>query len=265
MEAIQILVEGETDCNFLKALLAHMPNLPFSSSPASSTTWQKDASEKVPFQYTHLTDDLILILTTVKGWEKIRSYKMVLENRTLDGVPVNIQASAFLFDADAPTTSFGDPCNFGGHAARLAKLRELCVTASVQPDIFLFPDNQHDGTLETLLLDLIPEDYRRELIDGCWGAYCDCVTLANTPPASRNGPPPKINSTTPPSRMSPCGIGTLLPLTLSNVSLLPFLSLTRRVNAISTPVKRRLKSISHERGYLADLFVRLCATLCVPL
>ena len=122
MEALQILVEGETDCNFLKAFLAHMPGLPFSPSLTSPKAWQKGASEKVPFQYAHLTDDLILILTTVKGWEKIRSYKMVLENRTIDGVPVSIQASAFLFDADAPTTQFGDPCNFGGHAARLANV-----------------------------------------------------------------------------------------------------------------------------------------------
>lgn len=181
MEAIQILVEGETDCNFLKALLAHMPDLLFSPLLTSSKAWQKGASEKVPFQYAHLTDDLILILTTVKGWEKVGSYKMVLENRTIEGLTVNIQASAFLFDADAPKTPFGDPCNFGGHAVRLAKLRELCVTASVQPDIFLFPDNQHDGTLETLLLDLIPEDYRREFIDGCWGAYCDCVKTHKAP------------------------------------------------------------------------------------
>ena len=181
MEAIQILVEGETDCNFLKVLLAHMPDLPFSPSLTSPKAWQKGASEKVPFQYAHLTDDLILILTTVKGWEKIRSYKMVLENRTIDGVPVSIQASAFLFDADAPKTQFDDPCNFGGHAARLAKLRELCAKAFVQPDIFLFPDNQNDGTLEALLLDLIPEDCHRELIDECWGAYCDCVKTHNVP------------------------------------------------------------------------------------
>lgn len=181
MEAIQILVEGETDCNFLKVLLAHMPDLPFSPSLTSPKAWQKGASEKVPFQYAHLTDDLILILTTVKGWEKIRSYKMVLENRTIDGVPVSIQASVFLFDADAPTTQFGDPCNFGGHTARLARLRELCAKAASQPEIFLFPDNQRDGTFETLLLDLIPEARRREFIDGCWGAYCDCVKAHNAP------------------------------------------------------------------------------------
>ena len=175
MEALQILVEGETDCNFLKAFLAHMPGLPFSLSPASSKAWQKDASGKVPFQYASLTDGQVLILTVIRGWEKVGSYKMVLENRTIDGVPVSIQASAFLFDADAPTTLFGDPCNFGGHAARLAKLRELCAKASPQPDIFLFPDNQRDGTLEALLLNLIPEIRRREFIDGCWGAYCNCV------------------------------------------------------------------------------------------
>ena len=181
MEALQILVEGETDCNFLKVLLAHMPDLPFSPSLTSPKAWQKGASEKVPFQYAHLTDDLILILTTVKGWEKVGSYKMVLENRTIDGVPVSIQASAFLFDADAPTTQFGDPCNFGGHTARLARLRELCAKAASQPEIFLFPDNQSDGTLETLLLDLIPEARRREFIDGCWGAYCDCVKTHKAP------------------------------------------------------------------------------------
>lgn len=181
MEAIQILVEGETDCNFLKVLLAHMPDLPFSPSLTSPKAWQKGASENVPFQYAHLTDDLILILTTVKGWGKIRSYKMVLENRTIDGVPVSIQASAFLFDADAPKTQFDDPCNFGGHTARLARLRELCAKAASQPEIFLFPDNQSDGTLETLLLDLIPEARRREFIDGCWGAYCDCVKAHNAP------------------------------------------------------------------------------------
>ncbi len=175
MEAIQILVEGETDSNFLKTLLAHMPSLPFPLSPANSKTWQKADSEKVPFQYVRLTNGRVLIITIVRGWEKVGSYKMVLESRTLEGATVNIQASAFLFDADAPTTSFGTPCNFGGHAARLAKLRELCVKASPQPDIFLFPDNQSDGTLETLLLDLIPEVRRRTFIDGCWGAYRDCV------------------------------------------------------------------------------------------
>lgn len=181
MEAIQILVEGETDCNFLKVLLAHMPDLPFSPPLTSSKAWQKGASEKVPFQYTRLTDGRVLLVTTVKGWEKVGSYKMVLENRTIDGVPVSIQASAFLFDADAPTTPFGDPCNFGGHAARLARLRELCAKAASQPEIFLFPDNQRDGTFETLLLDLIPEARRREFIDGCWGAYCDCVKAHNAP------------------------------------------------------------------------------------
>ena len=181
MEAIQILVEGETDCNFLKVLLAHMPDLPFSPSLTSPKAWQKGASEKVPFQYAHLTDGRVLILTVIRGWEKVGSYKMVLENRTIDGVPVPIQASAFLFDADAPTTSFGDPCNFGGHTARLAKLRELCAKAAPQPEIFLFPDNQSDGTLETLLLDLIPEARRREFIDGCWGAYCDCVKTHKAP------------------------------------------------------------------------------------
>lgn len=64
-----------------------------------------------------MTDGRILIVTIVRGWEKVvGSYKMVLENRTLEGATVNIQASAFLFDADVPTTSFGEPCNFGGHA-----------------------------------------------------------------------------------------------------------------------------------------------------
>lgn len=181
MEALQILVEGETDCNFLKAFLAHMPGLPFMLSPANSKIWQKADPENVPFQYASLTDGRVLILTVIRGWEKVGSYKMVLENRTIDGVPVPIQASAFLFDADAPTTSFGDPCNFGGHAARLAKLRELCAKASLQPDIFLFPDNQNDGTLEALLLNLIPEIRRREFIDGCWGAYCNCVKTHGAP------------------------------------------------------------------------------------
>lgn len=180
MEALQILVEGETDCNFLKALLSHIPEIPFAVPTPSSDIWEKERAK--PYQHAHLRDGRVLVLTVVNGWEKVQNYTMPLTAVSLvDGTTAKVSASAILFDADAPKTQFDDPCNFGGHTARLAKLRELCAKAAPQPEIFLFPDNQSDGTLETLLLDLIPEARRREFIDGCWGAYCDCVKTHKAP------------------------------------------------------------------------------------
>ena len=179
MDVVHILVEGETDRAFLKALLARIPEIAFALPTASSAVWRTlriSPQQRTPPHCATLRDGRLLILTVVGGWANVSSYAIPLKAVTIeDGTTVSVSASAFLFDADAPTTSFGEPCNFGGHAARLAKLRELCVKASPQPDIFLFPDNQNDGTLETLLLDLIPEARRRTFIDGCWGAYRDCV------------------------------------------------------------------------------------------
>lgn len=174
MEAIQIFVEGETDCAFLKVLLSHISETPFTVPAPACDTWKKECVK--PYQYACLRDGRVLVLSVINGWEKVKAYTMPLTAVSLaDGTIAKVSASALLFDADAPTTQFGAPCNFGGYTARLARLRALCAKAAPQPDIFLFPDNQNDGTLETLLLDLIPEARRRAFVDGCWGAYCDCV------------------------------------------------------------------------------------------
>lgn len=180
MEAVHILVEGETDRAFLKALLSHISGIPFAVPTPACDIWKKACAK--PYQYACLRDGRVLVLSAISGWEKVEAYTMPLTAVSFDdGTTAKVSASAILFDADAPTTLFGDPCNFGGHAARLARLRELCVKAAPQPDIFLFPDNKNDGTLETLLLDLIPEARRRTFIDGCWGAYRDCVKTHGAP------------------------------------------------------------------------------------
>lgn len=49
MEAIQILVEGETDCNFLKALLARMPGFLFTLSRPRPRYGKKVTPRRFPF------------------------------------------------------------------------------------------------------------------------------------------------------------------------------------------------------------------------
>lgn len=185
MEVVHILVEGETDRAFLKALLARIPEVAFALPPALPAVWRTlrvSSQQRTPSHCATLCDGRLLILTIVGGWANVSSYAIPLRAVTLeDGTTATVSASAILFDADAPTTDFGVACDFGGHAARLARLRTLCANVTPQPAIFLFPDNETDGSVETLLAHMIPEEHKRTFIDGCWAAYGACVTQHGAP------------------------------------------------------------------------------------
>lgn len=185
MDVVHILVEGETDRAFLKALLARIPEIAFALSTASPAVWRTlriSPQQRTPSHCATLRDGRLLILTVVGGWANVSSYAIPLKAVTIEGgTTVTVSASAILFDADAPTTEFGVACDFGGHAARLARLRTLCANVTPQPAIFLFPDNETDGSVETLLAHMIPKEHKHTFIDGCWFAYSACVAQHGAP------------------------------------------------------------------------------------
>ncbi len=95
------------------------------------------------------------------GWENIKQEKKIFEKST----DQNFQ-NLVIFDSDYRDKE-------GGFKRRLAQLEETRTTLSLNYDIFLFPNHQEDGTLETLLERLINPEKR--IILDCWRSYEQCL------------------------------------------------------------------------------------------
>jgi hypothetical protein len=77
-----------------------------------------------------------------------------------------------IFDADTPH-------NGGGYQARKEYLERKAAENNIPIELFLFPDNEHDGDFETLLEQLIPGKHKGLL--SCFEAYEKCVSKKENP------------------------------------------------------------------------------------
>lgn len=76
--------------------------------------------------------------------------------------------SLVIFDADSAI-------NGGGFEVRKSELLRLKAKLKVEFDLFLFPNNQSDGDVETLLESIVVEEHQ-PLLD-CFDRYCECVAI----------------------------------------------------------------------------------------
>jgi hypothetical protein len=77
-------------------------------------------------------------------------------------------ANLVIFDADTPL-------NAGGFAPRTAEILRIKQNLKLNFDLFLFPNNQEDGDLETLLERIAVQN---DILE-CWAGYESCLKTAN--------------------------------------------------------------------------------------
>ncbi len=95
-------------------------------------------------------------ITSIGGWEKLHLSENALEyNKDLG------YKNIIFFDADNDSTS--------RRREIIAKLKN----PKLIDDVFLFPDNQNPGNLETLLLNIINPKYSS--INNCYDTYKSCL------------------------------------------------------------------------------------------
>ena len=143
MAVYHMYTEGGADRSFLETVLKHL---------------------EIPCNDSEKKDQNIF---TLGGWTQIANPVKInqIEMALQDEIPI-----LAILDADHAE----DSENFGGKDARLARLKEMLGDLSGHVKIFLFPDHQSDGDLETLLL-RIAQPMHREVLN-CWDAYARCVT-----------------------------------------------------------------------------------------
>ena len=93
------------------------------------------------------------------GWQGIgrQEYQIEMEEEKSDG-----GTNLIIFDADdEPDKRCGEILSLVGDGL---------VNSS---DIFLFPDNQHEGDIETLLENIIVEE--NKFVFNCWSRFMDCL------------------------------------------------------------------------------------------
>ncbi len=88
------------------------------------------------------------------------------------GIEIFEQFSKTLIIQDADNV--GKDRVSGGYKNRVNYLKELQQEKEVTFSIFLFPNNQDDGDLETLLMKIMSKE-KLELFDHCYQSYCECI------------------------------------------------------------------------------------------
>jgi hypothetical protein len=101
-------------------------------------------------------DNSQIEITPIGGWEKLHLSENAFEYNTDLGCK-----NIIFFDADSDSTK--------RRTEIIAKLKN----PKLIDEIFLFPDNQNSGNLETLLLRIINPKY--ETINDCYDSYKSCI------------------------------------------------------------------------------------------
>jgi len=101
------------------------------------------------------------------GYTKVEKAKTFLETHLNDRFKILI-----IQDADNPEK---DPNN-GGKELRLRYLEKIKKELKIDFETFLFPNNENDGDLETLLLKIVNKEQFTKSFD-CYKKYADCSKL----------------------------------------------------------------------------------------
>lgn len=87
--------------------------------------------------------------------------KLIIKNSENGGI------NSTILDADYPR-------NGGGYTQRLAEIEQIVADENLDIDLFLLPDNQSNGDLETFLENIINQN--NQDIFNCWNQYEQCIS-----------------------------------------------------------------------------------------
>lgn len=141
MSKYLIVVEGKADAVFIMQYLYFIfrVNFEFIKSPKT-----KKIKIGIPINVFKNPDAKVLISGGCTHLEKIKNILLEFQD---EGYRI-----IFAQDADDPTK------DFGGIERRIHFLENKKIELGVAFDIFLFPNHNNDGDLETLLLSIVKED-----------------------------------------------------------------------------------------------------------
>lgn len=159
---LHIYCEGEIDQLFI----AHFIEIYYAVK-------KQDSRDKNRFIYL-LENSKHIILERINGCDNLRSNTKhtndMKENTEVGGVNIVI------YDADFPENSPSEKQGTGnnGIAACRDKLDAIKRERQVEFDYHIWPDNENDGELENLLIQLIPQGY--QFLFQCFKDYNDCLS-----------------------------------------------------------------------------------------
>lgn len=178
MEAVHVILEGVGDVLFIERLLMQIePGLKGKFGKCPNGEPMDDGA----FQPPNLSkkakwNEKLLVLHAMNGIRNIFPLMDGILNEL--GTPVgekdvHVAKNVLIVDADDAQRGNGS----GGIAVAKANIqteigrsRALGIPCAG----FAMPDNQRDGTLETLLEAMIPQA-KRGVVNGCWNAFVQCA------------------------------------------------------------------------------------------
>ncbi|WP_020595391.1 DUF3226 domain-containing protein [Spirosoma panaciterrae] len=153
MSSIQLFVEGVTDQKFLQDVIAEWYGIDLSIGSIGKPGEIISVDGKDAFDSP----------------EKMKKLSPIFQQLAIQGIPTVV-----IFDADT----------FSTNQAKLTLHSQKLRFA-----YFLFPDNQRDGEIETLLEEIICPD--NQIVFDCWKAFEDCLSghkTSSTPSGSFTTP-----------------------------------------------------------------------------
>jgi len=155
MEKYLIFVEGKADATFIRDYLIYLNN---SLDLLKDNQKEKELRNKTSF----------IKIVVAGGYTAIQKHlKIRFEEITDFNYKILV-----IQDADNPEKN---PDN-GGIALRLKYLEGIKKELKIYFETFLFPNNETDGDLETLLLKIVNKEQFKKSFD-CYKKYVDCSKL----------------------------------------------------------------------------------------
>jgi hypothetical protein len=151
-----IVVEGKTDIIFLKDYLIHLNN---------SLYVTKNLDKKNKQEIILKSEDIEIKILVAGGYTVIKEDKFLQSLRTYKDDEYII---LLVQDADNPNKENGGVKN---------RIKYL-DNSSIDFNTFLFPNNEDDGDLETLLL-RIKKNEKYDISHGCYQSYINCTKEIN--------------------------------------------------------------------------------------
>ena len=190
MRHINVVVEGKKDLYFLHEFILQRFGQLFDRAENGIPDDVKKLGKK-PYRMKSNDGVVVFNIYDVEGFGKVEAYSDILK-RPQELADTDEFVSAVIFDADKTPPIGQSNTNYAGFSSRPQHILDLLkVTDSTHRQkglalIFLFPDNQSDGDIETLMEKMIiPTRNHLEFINVCWYNFEHCVKAHGFNPTTR--------------------------------------------------------------------------------
>lgn len=175
MRTVHVIVEGPKDLYFLHEFVLQRFRTLFSRTGNEIPENARNCGN--PFSLVSVSGAIELKVFRAGGFKSVNAYRSHLSRPPELGARDEF-VSGILFDADAPSKKVKRDMNAGGFAHRvdfiIDQLGILAPNQKTQArrQVFLFPDNQSDGNLETLMERMVsPTSDHKTFFDVCWSKF----------------------------------------------------------------------------------------------